>query len=47
VLAYPAKRRQRGWRRVDVIVVVVLPIVLSIVDSDTVPRVGHLKCERR
>jgi hypothetical protein len=39
------KSRQRGWRRVGRIVVVVLPIVLSIVGGDAVPCVGHLKYE--
>jgi hypothetical protein len=39
------KSMRRGWRWVGILVVVVLPIVLSIVDSDTVPCVGHLKYE--
>jgi hypothetical protein len=36
-----------GWRRVGIIVVVVvvLPIVFSVVDGDMVPCVGHLKYE--
>jgi hypothetical protein len=38
------KSKQRGWRRVGVLVVV-LPIVFSIVGGDTVPCVGHLKYE--
>jgi hypothetical protein len=38
------KSKQRGWRWVSVLVVV-LPIVLSIVGGDTVPCVGHLKYE--
>jgi hypothetical protein len=40
------KSGQRGWWRIGILVVV-LPIVLSIVGSDTVPCVGHLKCEHR
>jgi hypothetical protein len=40
------KSRQRGWRQVSVLVVV-LPIVLSIVGGYMVPYVDHLKCERR
>jgi hypothetical protein len=36
--------KQRGWRRVGVLVVV-LPIVFGIVGGDTVPCVGHLKSE--
>jgi hypothetical protein len=38
------KSRRRGWWQVGVIVVV-LPIVLSVVDSDTIPCVGHLMYE--
>jgi hypothetical protein len=41
------KSRRRGWRRVDVLVVVVLLIVLSIVSGDIVPCVGHLKYGHR
>jgi hypothetical protein len=40
------KSKRRGWWRVGIIVVVVLPIVLSVVGYDTVPCVGHLKYER-
>jgi hypothetical protein len=40
------KSRRRGWRWVGFLVVVPL-IILSIVGDDTVPYVGHLKCERR
>jgi hypothetical protein len=36
------KNRRRGWRRVDLLVVV-LPIVLGVVGGDTVPCVDHLK----
>jgi uncharacterized protein YhhL (DUF1145 family) len=39
------KSRRRGWRRVGILVFDVLPNVLSIVGSDTVPCVGHLKYE--
>jgi hypothetical protein len=38
------KSKQRRWRRVGVLVVV-LPIVFSIVGGDMVPCVGHLKYE--
>jgi hypothetical protein len=38
------KSRQRGWRRVGVLVVV-LPIVFSVVGGDTVPCVGNQKYE--
>jgi hypothetical protein len=38
------KSKQRGWRWVGVLVVV-LPIVFSIVSGDTVPCVDHLKYE--
>jgi hypothetical protein len=38
------KSKWRGWEQVGVLVVV-LPIVLSIVGSNTVPCVGHLKFE--
>jgi hypothetical protein len=38
------KSKRRGWGRVGVLVVV-LPIVFSIVDGDTVPFVGHLRDE--
>jgi hypothetical protein len=38
------KSKWRGWRRVGVLVVV-LPVVFGIVCGDTVPCVGHLKCE--
>jgi hypothetical protein len=38
------KSKRRGWRWV-VVLVVVLPIVFSIVGSDTIPCVGHLKYE--
>jgi hypothetical protein len=38
------KSKQRGWRRVGVLVVV-LPVVFSIVGGDMVPCVGHLKYE--
>jgi hypothetical protein len=38
------KSKQRGWQRFGVMVVV-LPIVFSIVGSDTVPCVGHLRYE--
>jgi hypothetical protein len=41
------KSRRRGWQWVRVFVVVVLPIVLSVVGSDMVPCVDHLKCEHR
>jgi hypothetical protein len=39
------KSRRKGWQRVGILVTVVLPIVLSIVGSDMVPYVGHLKYE--
>jgi hypothetical protein len=38
------KSRQTGWWRVGILVVV-LPIVFSIVGSDTVPCVGHMMYE--
>jgi hypothetical protein len=38
------KSRQRGWRRVGVLVVV-LPNVFGIVGDDMVPCVSHLKYE--
>jgi hypothetical protein len=37
------KSRQRGWRRVGILVVVVLPIVLNVVGGDTIPCASHLK----
>jgi hypothetical protein len=37
----------RGWRRVGVLVVVVLHIVLNVVGGDTVPCVGHLIIVKR
>jgi hypothetical protein len=40
------KSRRREWRRVGILVVVVLPIVLSIVGGDMVLCVSHLKYER-
>ncbi len=39
------KSRRRGWRRVGILVVIVLPILLNIVGGDTVLCVGHLKYE--
>jgi hypothetical protein len=39
------KSRRRGWRRVGILVVVVLTIVVSIVGGDMVPCVGYLKYE--
>jgi hypothetical protein len=38
------KSRQRGWRWVGILVVV-LPIVFSVVGGDTIPCVGHMKYE--
>jgi hypothetical protein len=39
------KSRRKGWRRVGILVVVVLPIVLIIVGGNMVPCVGQLKYE--
>jgi hypothetical protein len=44
-LKYLFKSRQRGWWRVGILVVVVLPIVLGIIGGDTAPCVGLLKYE--
>jgi hypothetical protein len=40
------KSRWRGWWWVGILIVVVLPIVLSVVGSNTVLCVDHLKYER-
>jgi hypothetical protein len=37
------KSRQRGWRSVDILVIV--PIVVLSVGVVAVPCVGHLKCK--
>jgi t-SNARE complex subunit (syntaxin) len=39
------KSRRKGWRRIGIIVVVLL-IVLNIVVGSTIPCVDHLKYER-